>query len=161
MDTFTTEGKIFPRERLAQQAEIWRAQGETIVFTNGCFDLLHAGHIASLEMARSHGTLLIVGLNSDVSVRLLKGPDRPLNSEMNRARVLAALTCVGAVTIFDEETACNTLELLRPHILVKGGDYLVKPLPEREVVERYGGRIEIIPLVPGLSTSGLIDAARG
>jgi len=145
---------------LAQQAEIWRRQGWVIVMTNGCFDLLHAGHVMALETARTYGNVLIVAVNSDLSVRRLKGPDRPLNREDDRARVLAALSCVDAVTIFPEDTADNILSLIRPHVYTKGGDCTLEQIPERRVVESFGGRIVITPFLPGHSTTDLIDACR-
>ena len=161
MSVFTaTSGKIFRQELLREQVEVWRSQGMTLVMTNGCFDLLHAGHIATLEAARSYGNALIVGVNSDASVRLLKGPERPLNDENDRARVIAALACVDAVTIFAEETAVALLELVRPHIYVKGGDYNPENLPEYPTVKSYGGKIVFCPLLGGRSTSKMIDACR-
>ncbi|HOF87203.1 MAG TPA: D-glycero-beta-D-manno-heptose 1-phosphate adenylyltransferase [Armatimonadota bacterium] len=156
----TTAGNVFTRDTLCHQVEIWRAQGQTIVLTNGCFDLLHVGHIETLEAARTHGNVLIVGVNSDASVRKLKGPGRPLNAEGNRARVIAALACVDAVTIFDESTASALLAALRPHVYVKGGDYDAQNLPERAVVAQYGIAVVFCPLVPDLSTTQLIAALR-
>lgn len=157
MNTFTTtEGKVFAQDVLQQQAEIWRAQGMMLVMTNGCYDLLHAGHIYSLETARSYGHKLIVAVNSDASVRRLKGPARPVNAQDDRARVIAALACVDAVTIFEEDTAIHLLERLRPDVYVKGGDYTPETLPETATVERYGGKLIFCPVLPGHSTSGLI-----
>jgi len=150
----TTEGKVFARETLAQQAEIWRAQGLTIVMTNGCFDLLHAGHILSLETARSYGHKLIVALNSDASVTRLKGPERPLNNEDDRARVLAALSCVDAVTIFAEDLADAILSLIKPDIYVKGGDRTADLIPERATVEAYGGKLIMAPCCPAIPPRG-------
>ena len=161
MNTFTTTaGKVLPLDLLQRQTEIWRTIGLTIVMTNGCFDLLHAGHIATLETARSLGNVLVVAVNSDASVKRLKGDDRPLNNEADRARVLAALTCIDAVTVFEEETATRLLEALKPHVYVKGGDYNSQNLPEHDLVESYGGHIVFCPLVEGLSTTNLIDACR-
>lgn len=161
MDSFVeTSGKVFTAELLQRQVEIWRAQGLRLVVTNGCFDLLHAGHIASLEAARSYGNVLIVGVNSDASVRALKGPDRPLNNQNDRARVLAALACVDAVTIFNEITAENLLDLIRPHVYVKGGDYNPETLPEYPVIRRNSIEMVFIPLVEGHSTTNLINACR-
>ena len=161
MDSFVeTSGKVFTAEMLSRQVEIWRAQGLKLVVTNGCFDLLHAGHITSLESARSQGNVLIVGVNSDASVRALKGPERPLNNQDDRARVLAALACVDAVTIFDEITAENLLDLVRPHVYVKGGDYNPETLPEYPISQRYNIEMVFIPLVDGHSTTHLIDACR-
>jgi rfaE bifunctional protein nucleotidyltransferase chain/domain len=131
---------------------------QTLVVTNGCFDLLHAGHISFLEAARSLGDLLLVGLNSDTSVRALKGNARPVIPEEDRARILAALASVDAVCIFPDTRATRFLQLARPDIYVKGGDYTLETLDpaERRTVERAGGRIEILALVPGKSTSGLL-----
>jgi len=155
----TTEGKVFTQDMLMQQVEIWRAQHLVVVMTNGCFDLLHTGHIVTLESARAFGNVLIVAINSDRSVKALKGPERPLNNEEDRARVIAALSCVDAVTIFDEETAITLINTIRPHIYVKGSDYNMQNLPEREAVESYGGKVVFCPLLPGRSTSSLIAAA--
>ncbi len=160
-NSFTfTAGKVFARDMLKQQVEIWRAQGLTLVMTNGCFDLLHAGHITSLENARTFGHKLIVAVNSDASVKRLKGPDRPLNTEEDRARVLAALSCVDAVTIFAEERADTILLLVKPDIYVKGGDYTPEQVPERPTVESYGGKMIITPLLPGRSTTQLIESCK-
>jgi len=139
-----------------------RAQGRgMVVVTNGCFDLLHVGHVRYLQQARALGDLLVVGLNSDASVRRLKGPRRPLVPQDERAVVVAALACVDYVTIFAEDTAAALVARLRPEIYVKGGDYAAaaamgKVLPEAAIVQRYGGRVEILPYLPGRSTSDLI-----
>jgi rfaE bifunctional protein nucleotidyltransferase chain/domain len=127
--------------------------------TNGCFDLLHAGHVTYLETAREKGDVLLVGLNGDGSVRALKGDSRPLNNEMDRARVLAAMECVDAVTIFPEKTATRFLALAQPDIYVKGGDYTLATLnpEERQMVEQGGGSIVLVPFVAGKSTSALLE----
>jgi D-beta-D-heptose 7-phosphate kinase / D-beta-D-heptose 1-phosphate adenosyltransferase len=140
-----------------------RARGGTIVATGGCFDLLHIGHVATLQAARKLGDCLIVCLNSDASVRALKGPDRPLTPQADRSRVLAALDCVDAVVIFDEPTPEAALSWLRPDIWVKGGDYADggPDLPEAELVRRWGGQTVIVPYVDGRSTTRTIAAARG
>jgi D-beta-D-heptose 7-phosphate kinase / D-beta-D-heptose 1-phosphate adenosyltransferase len=140
-----------------------RARGGTIVATGGCFDLLHIGHVATLQAARKLGDCLIVCLNSDASVRALKGPDRPLTPQSDRSRVLAALDCVDAVVIFDEPTPEAALSWLRPDIWVKGGDYADggPDLPEAELVRRWGGQTVIVPYVDGRSTTRTIAAARG
>ncbi len=129
-----------------------------MVWTNGCFDLLHTGHVRSLRDARSLGDILIVGVNSDRSVRAIKGPLRPVVGQDDRAELLAALECVDYVTVFDESDPVRVLSLLRPDIHCKGADYAEgrRPVPERDVVLRYGGRIEFLPIHEGLSTSGLI-----
>ena len=140
---------------------ILRAGGQRIVFTNGCFDILHAGHVRYLGMARSFGDCLVVGLNSDASVRRLKGPERPVNEEADRAEVLDALRAVDYVTIFDEPTAAELIEIIRPDVYVKGGDYTIATLPEAEIVRGYGGRVEFIDLVPERSTTRVIEKLRG
>ena len=130
--------------------------GERIVFTNGCFDILHIGHIRLLEQARRKGDRLIVGLNSDDSVRRLKGPLRPIVAEQERARVLAALSSVDAVVVFDEDTPLRLIEAIRPDVLVKGGDYTEDTVVGAREVRAWGGRVELIPLVGNVSTSRLI-----
>jgi rfaE bifunctional protein nucleotidyltransferase chain/domain len=134
-----------------------RAAGERIVLTNGAFDLFHAGHLKSLEAARALGELLVVGVNSDVSIRAYKAPDRPVLPERERAALVAGLACVDVVVIFGEPTADRLVEVVRPDIYVKGADYAAKELPERAAVEAHGGRIVLIELEPGHSTSSLID----
>ena len=137
-----------------------RALGHHVVFTNGCFDILHVGHVSYLQSARDKGDFLVVGLNSDVSVRQLKGSSRPVNGEMDRFQVLCALRMVDLVVIFDDGTPIRLIEALQPDIHVKGGDYLAESLPEYGTVMSYGGSVEIVPLVPGRSTSRLIDVIR-
>ena len=136
--------------------ETLRRQGKTLVFSNGHFDLLHVGHLDYLEKARALGDALFVGVNGDAASERLKGAGRPLVRAVERARLLAALRPVTAVIIFDEDTADNLLRALQPDIYVKGGDYALKPLPERPTVEAYGGRIELIDYLPDHSTSELI-----
>lgn len=137
------------------------SQGTRVVFTNGCFDILHAGHVDLLNRARSEGDLLVLGLNSDVSVRSIKGEKRPVNSQQHRAFVLAGLSCIDYVIFFDEDTPYNLISAVKPDVLVKGGDWEADRLVGREVVERRGGRVLTIPLVPDVSTSGLIRKIRG
>ncbi len=137
-----------------------REQGGTVVATGGCFDLLHAGHVGTLAAARALGDCLIVCLNSDASVARLKGPDRPLVPERDRAAVLAALRCVDAVVVFDEDDPRAVLRELRPHVWAKGGDYAVSELPEAETLAEWGGRAVLVPYVPGRSTTRLIEVAR-
>ena len=151
--------KIIDADRLAQIAAEVRAQRRKLVFTNGCFDLLHVGHIRYLEAARSLGDALAVGINGDQSVRELKGVDRPLNGEDDRAEVIAALECVDHVVIFPEVRATHLLEQVRPAIYVKGGDYTSASLhaEERGVLEKIGAEVRIVPFEPGHSTSGLIE----
>jgi rfaE bifunctional protein nucleotidyltransferase chain/domain len=140
-----------------------RTAGRVVVWTNGCFDLLHAGHARSLRAARALGDVLVVGVNSDDSVRRLKGPARPILPEGERAELVAALGCVDHVVVFDEDTPEACLQALRPHIHCKGADYAPpagKPIPEAAAVEAYGGRVAFLPLVEGLSTSALIARTR-
>ncbi len=151
---------ISPDIDLETLIERTRRTGGRVVATGGCFDLLHRGHVTLLERAREQGDLLIVCLNSDASVRRAKGPGRPLVAERDRARVLRALTAVDQVVLFDEDTPAALLERIRPDIWVKGDDYTGRDLPEAPVVTRHGGRIVLLPLVSGYSTSRLVDAAR-
>lgn len=140
----------------------WRAAGRTVVFTNGVFDLLHPGHVAQLEAARSFGDVLVVGLNSDLSVRMLgKGDDRPILDENARRIVLLALRCVDAVALFDEDTPLELVRLVMPDVLVKGEDYEGREVVGREIVEAAGGRVELVPLIPGYSTSSIVERIRG
>jgi D-glycero-beta-D-manno-heptose 1-phosphate adenylyltransferase len=150
--------KIVAREELQAWRESVRASGKLLVVTNGCFDLLHAGHVTYLEQARAQGGLLLVGLNSDRSVRQFKGAGRPVNAEEDRATVLAALQSVDAVCIFDEPSAQAFLEEASPDVYVKGGDYTLDTLnqQERRLVESMGGKIVILPIVPGRSTTALL-----
>ncbi len=140
-----------------------RSEGKTVVWTNGCFDLLHVGHVRNLQAARSFGQVLVVGLNSDASVRQLKGPSRPIIPEAERAEILAALECVDYVVLFSEPTPEAALKRLQPDVFCKGADYAPpygRPIPEAPVVAAYGGRIEFIPLVPFLSTTDLVQRIR-
>lgn len=151
---------IIPRERIKAVCDDKRAEGETIVFTNGCFDVLHAGHVRYLAKARAMGDFLVLGLNSDASVRRLKGESRPINSEEDRAEVLDALRAVDVVTIFGEPTAEELVRLVRPDVYVKGGDYTTETLPEAKIVQAYGGRVEFVPLLEGRSTTNVIERIR-
>jgi len=150
--------KIVPWDQLPEWRAAMRRRGKRLVATNGCFDLLHLGHVTYLENARNQGDALLIGLNGDGSVRELKGRDRPLNDENDRAAVLAALASVDGVCIFAERTATRFLAVAQPDIYVKGGDYTLETLnpEERKTVEQAGGRIVIIPLVPGKSTTALL-----
>jgi D-beta-D-heptose 7-phosphate kinase / D-beta-D-heptose 1-phosphate adenosyltransferase len=152
--------KILSREDLAARAESWRVSGRRIVFTNGCFDLLHAGHLALLHEAAALGDVLVLAINSDESVRRLKGPSRPVVPEADRAALLAALTCVDAVTIYSEDTPLETLAIVRPHVLVKGQDYTAEQVVGRELVEAAGGRVALVPLLPQKSTTALVQRIR-
>jgi rfaE bifunctional protein nucleotidyltransferase chain/domain len=143
------------------EAATWRrGVGGTVVFTNGVFDLLHPGHIDVLAHARAQGDALIVGLNSDISVRRLKGPERPVRTEAERAYVLAALCDVDAVVTFSEDTPLALIRRLRPDVLVKGGDYEPRTVVGRDDVESWGGRVVIVPLRPGQSTTSIIEKLR-
>ncbi len=148
--------KILPLDRLLARVTGWRATGARVVFTNGCFDILHIGHIRLLEQARRQGDCLIVGLNSDASVRRLKGPSRPIVADSERAGILAALSSVDAVVVFDESTPLRLIEAIRPDVLVKGGDYSQDSVVGAREVLAWGGRVELIPLVRGVSTTRLI-----
>lgn len=142
--------------QLSEIVSIQKAAGKKIIFTNGCFDILHAGHVRYLASAKELGDCLIVGLNSDRSVQELKGPTRPINHQDDRAEVLAALTAVDYIILFDESTAARLVELVKPDIYAKGGDYLVENIPEASIVATYGGKTVLIPEVPGRSSSNII-----
>ena len=148
---------LINKANIANHCDILREAQKVIVFTNGCFDILHAGHVRYLTTAKSYGDVLIVGLNSDASVRRLKGKSRPVNPQSDRAEVLAALRAVDDVVIFDEQTAESLVELIRPDIYVKGGDYDMSNLPEAKIVESYGGHVEFVRLVEGRSTTNIIN----
>src|SRR5262247_1752277 len=137
-----------------------RAAGKRIVFTNGVFDLLHPGHVRYLQAARAHGDVLIVGLNSDASVRRNKGPARPINPESERAEVLEALACVDAVSVFDEDTPADITPRVQPDVLVKGADWPADQIVGRDTVEARGGRVILEPVEQGYSTSAIIERAR-
>jgi rfaE bifunctional protein nucleotidyltransferase chain/domain len=151
------EHKIMEREALQHVCAGWRVKGHKIVFTNGCFDILHRGHIMTLLAAAEQGHKLVVALNTDASVQKLKGPSRPLQHEQDRALIMAALTCVDAVILFDEETPMGLIQALQPDVLVKGGDYTPETVVGREIVEARGGKVVIIPFEPGHSTTGIIQ----
>ena len=148
--------RVYTREELVSQRERWRREGKTVVFTNGCYDLLHPGHISLLEQARSLGDALILALNSDSSVRLSKGPGRPTIPESERASLAAALEAVNAVTLFDEETPRELVCAVLPDILVKGADWS-HFIAGREEVEASGGKVVAIPLEPGYSTTNIVE----
>lgn len=152
----TLREKIKGREELERILDDLKAKGRRIVFTNGCFDLLHVGHIRYLEKAKTLGDIMVVGVNSDRSVRHLKGPDRPILSERERAEILSGLSCVDYITIFDEADPLDLITTLRPHVLVKGGDWTREDVVGKEVVEGSGGKVIILPFVQGSSTSNLI-----
>ena len=148
--------KILDLPHLLVRVAEWRASGDRIVFTNGCFDILHVGHITLLEQCREFGDKVIVGLNSDASVRELKGPTRPVVGENERARVLAALGASDAVILFDEPTPLGLIRSLQPDVLVKGGDYAASSIVGADDITTWGGRVEIVPTVNGVSTTNTI-----
>ena len=158
-----TTAKIVDVPGLAAARDELARGGRRLVLTNGCFDLLHVGHVRYLEAARRGGDALAVALNSDASARALKGANRPLNSQDDRAEILAALACVDFVTIFDEERVTRLIEQVRPMVYAKGGDYRLETLDpgERAALERGGTEIFFVPMVPGRSTTRLVDAIRG
>jgi rfaE bifunctional protein nucleotidyltransferase chain/domain len=148
--------KIIGEKGLLRIVKNLKTRGKRIVFTNGCFDLLHIGHIRYLEKARTLGDILIVGVNSDSSVRILKGPKRPILPVKERAEILSGLGCVDYITIFNEQDPLKLITSLHPHVLVKGGDWTKEQIVGGDVVERSGGKVVIIPFVKGTSTSNLI-----
>lgn len=149
-------GVIYTREQLAAERANWKRQGKTVVFTNGCYDLLHPGHIRLLEKSRSLGDILILALNSDASVQRLKGPTRPLISEKERVAIAASLEAVDAVTTFDEDTPRELIAVILPDILIKGADW-AHWIAGREEVEAAGGKVYALPLEPGHSTTGIVE----
>ena len=153
--------KIFDRDHLRKQLAVWRFKDKKIVFTNGCFDILHLGHIEYLAKARHLGGVLIVGLNSDESIRRIKGDGRPLNDEHARAMVLASLSFVDAVVIFNEDTPYELIRIVQPDILVKGKDYHEHEVVGRDIVKARGGKVSTIELTEGYSTTGIIEKISG
>ena len=149
--------KLLSLQDAKKQVALLKSQGKKIVFTNGCFDIVHAGHTQYLEDAKALGDILIVGLNSDLSVSGYKGPKRPIVPEADRAAVLSALSVVDMVVLFDDETPIPTIEVLQPDLHVKGGDYVKEDLPEYQTVKSYGGEVEILAFKPGSSTSSIIQ----
>lgn len=151
------QNKILTRDAVALSCNRWRYEGKKIVFTNGCFDILHQGHLHLIADAANYGHKLLVGLNTDASVKKLKGKDRPITHEQDRALQLASLLLVDAVCLFDEATPEELIKQVRPDVLVKGGDYTVDSIVGAEYVQGYGGAVEIIPFVEGYSTSSIIE----
>lgn len=151
------EAKILSRETAIQRIAQWRLLGKTVAFTNGCFDILHRGHIFSLSEAAAAADYLIVGLNSDASTKRLKGSNRPVNDEQSRALLLASLVIVDAVVLFEEDTPLELIKALLPDVLVKGGDYTVEQIAGAKEVIANGGKVVINPIVAGFSTTGIID----
>ena len=153
-------GLILTRDELSFQVAKWHEQHAKVVLTNGCFDILHVGHLRTFKEAKAFGDILIVGLNSDQSIRGLKGETRPIIPQSDRLELLAALEPVDCVTLFDEATASKLIEVIKPQIYVKGGDYTLDSLPEKEVLIRYQVEVKFIPLVVGISTTELINRIR-
>ena len=149
--------KILTRDQLVQAILRWRFLSKTISFTNGCFDILHEGHIASLSEAAKEGDILVVGVNSDASTKRLKGNERPVNNENSRALLLASLEIVDAVTIFEEDTPLELITAIMPDVIVKGGDYTMDQMIGAKEVMSNGGRVVINPILQGFSTTGIID----
>jgi rfaE bifunctional protein nucleotidyltransferase chain/domain len=152
-----TSDKICEIKEALQRREAWKQANDQVVFTNGCFDILHLGHVDYLEKARQTGTKMIVGLNSDDSVRILKGPERPVNNEFARARIIASLQFVDLVIVFNEQTPLKLITQLMPDILVKGDDYSIETIVGAKEVMAAGGQVKTIPLVPSYSTTGIIQ----
>jgi D-beta-D-heptose 7-phosphate kinase/D-beta-D-heptose 1-phosphate adenosyltransferase len=151
---------IFSMDDAAAHADLVHACGGRVVFTNGVFDLLHNGHLRYLQQSRELGDTLVVGVNSDRSVRAIKGPSRPVTPELERAEMLAALSCVDIVVLFDEDTPSALIARLRPDVLVKGADWAGREIPGQDIVEKGGGRIVLAPFESGYSTTNIIDTVR-
>ena len=149
--------KILNKESLEEKLNLWRKEGKTIVFSNGCFDILHRGHVEYLSKAADLGDVLIIGLNTDASVKRIKGPSRPVNDEKARAVVLAALEFVDAIMFFDEDTPYNLIKNVQPDVLVKGKDYKAEDIVGYDIVTNKGGKVETIELVEGFSTTNTIN----
>ena len=149
--------RILDRQQLIQEVVRLRLKSKTIAFTNGVFDILHEGHIAVLSKAASFADILIVGINSDASVKKIKGEDRPVNNENSRALILASLIMVDDIVIFEEETPIEIIKLIQPDVLVKGGDYTLDTIVGAKEVIAYGGTVEIVPLLEGFSTTNIIE----
>jgi rfaE bifunctional protein nucleotidyltransferase chain/domain len=157
----TTDKRIFDRISAARMVNVWRLKSDRIVFTNGCFDILHRGHVEYLQEAAALGDRLVVGVNSDASVRRLgKGEDRPLNDQDSRAKVLAALRCVDTVVIFDEDTPLELITALQPDVVAKGGDWKPEQIVGADVVNARGGEVRSLKLVDGFSTTALVEKIR-
>jgi len=152
--------KILTRADLPGRLEQWRAEGKKIVFTNGCFDLLHAGHISYLTDAASLGDVLILGLNSDASVQRLKGPDRPINDDKTRSTALAGMFFIDAVVFFDEDTPLELIAMVRPDVLVKGGDYQIDQIVGATETLEQGGNVQVLTFLPGYSSTAIIEKIR-
>ncbi len=156
MRTPELPAKVYTLPALLKQVEAWKSKHQSIAFTNGCFDILHIGHIASLSEAAAEADLLIVGINSDASTKRLKGPERPINDENSRALMMASLAIVDAVVVFEEDTPHELIKAILPDVLVKGGDYTVDTIVGAKEVMANGGRVVINPIVQGFSTTNII-----
>jgi D-beta-D-heptose 7-phosphate kinase/D-beta-D-heptose 1-phosphate adenosyltransferase len=160
MHTQRIPEKIFSRDELTRQVNRWKLLGKKIVFTNGCFDILHSGHLEVLSKAAEAGNILVVGLNSNESVSRLKGPHRPVNSEAFRTLMMASLQIVDAVSVFTEDTPLELISAILPDVLVKGGDYTPETIVGADLVTRHGGTVLVVPIVQGYSTTGIIERIR-
>jgi len=150
------QNKIFTSELLLRHITSWKKEGEVIVFTNGCFDIIHLGHVDYLERARDLGGRLIIGVNTDLSIQRIKGPERPVQDEISRSRILASFEFVDAVTLFNEDTPLKLIKAIQPDILVKGNDYQVENIVGADIVMSYGGKVITLELIKGYSTSRII-----
>jgi len=149
--------KVFDRQSLARECNVWRATGKRIVFTNGCFDILHHGHLDLMARAADMGNILVVGINTDRSIGRIKNPGRPVTNELDRAFQVASLLCTDGVCLFDEDTPEELIKMVRPDVLVKGGDYTVDQIVGADFVKSIGGAVAVIPFVAGYSTTSIID----
>ena len=153
-----TDYKIISLEEISSRVRSWRKESRKLVFTNGCFDILHSGHVRYLQTAAGFGDILVLGLNSDSSVRKLKGPRRPIMTQADRAYLLSALEAIDYIVIFDEETPARLIQTVSPDVLVKGGDYLPEDVVGYDTVTENGGCVKIVPYVEGKSTSGIVNS---
>ena len=153
----TIKNKIYSLEELKAQVDSWKKSGEKVVFTNGCFDILHRGHVEVLARTADLGNRLIIGLNSDQSIQILKGENRPIENEDSRAILLASLSFVDAVVLFSEETPLNLISTLKPDVLAKGGDYEIETIVGHKIVQNNGGEVVLVPFIDGYSSTTIID----
>jgi len=158
MKNLNLSEKILNNIQLSEQTKEWKTAGKKIVFTNGCFDILHKGHLEILSTSASFGDILVVGINTDNSVKRLKGSSRPINDEGFRSLMLASIQYIDAVLLFDEETPLNLITILMPDVLVKGGDYTVEQIVGADVVLKNGGEVKIVPIVKGYSTTKIVES---
>ena len=156
-----TDHKIILIKDIRNQVKFWRKKSMKLVFTNGCFDIFHSGHVRYLQTASGFGDILIVGLNSDASVSKLKGPHRPIMTQTDRAYLLSAIGVIDCIVIFDEETPAKLIKIINPDVLVKGGDYISADVVGNDIVKKNGGCVKIVPYVEGKSTSGIINSILG